>query len=712
MGGTLPLSLTSSASWMLRWFFSSQALIAAVSDMVCAYVFLTIMMYYKGDWRRSVLVGSLILALPWSDSLISVLVRLLAVGSLLLCPSELGAVVMSTLAAATTGTLAGVEVTCVAVQLLLAPAFAEFSRGETTVRLGGQLLGISIAMEAQGISKAGLWLYCAYACVAFFLCCTYSYISQQHQILKDALEESRARKEHLHSLRHKDQPLSQSLSVRRSRLLEAKLKRLFPGRVRNSRHMSGYPVTSLTKRSDISVHLGERLFAPQSDDRQVVSMESEPDSIGSADLEQIESPDISGDDVDALITSMLSYEYILWSQRKNKKPDFAKDKFIQMLTQSRDVKLRSEGRHFQRTFTKLRATIEENPELSELFDRLCEWDFNAFDLLKVTNEPLREVAGYVFAALNLNEQFSISKATLNNFLVRIEKAYHRDNFYHNSLHATDVLNSVYFLLYSGVHSSGQFLELEVLALVVSALAHDVAHPGLNNAFLINSGNSLSITYNDRSVLEMMHSSILFSILKKPDANILRGLNFQDFTSFRKISIAVILATDLQRHFEKVAEFKAAMEKNQQLEVAEFRMLTMEICLKCADIGHCAKELSLHKHWTTLLALELFHQGEKEAELGLTISPLCNKETLVLCKSQVSFINAFVQPLYMQWEDLVRRTMENTGEDKMEVTICLQHIRENLMYWEMEGENFEKGLPVFEIPTIKPPLQVIPKRLSL
>lgn len=658
------------------------------------------------------LVGSLFLALLWSSGVVSAAVRLLAIATLAFCPSHAGAVVMSTLAVGCSEGLSGVEVVCVAVQLLMTPVLANYHISATAGQLSAQLLTIAVCMEMRGSGKTGLWLYCGIAGITLFITCTLSYISTQQQILKDAIEESHSRKEQIATLKFKTKSFETSLSIRHSKVLENKLRRLFPGRLRNSRHFTGFPTTGIAKRAEISGQLSERLFAAQSDDRQAISLESDPDTYGSFELEQSDSPDISGEDLEALATSVLSNEYLLWSQRKNKKPDIAKDKLILMLTQARDVKLRSEGRHFRRAFTKLRSTAEENPELSEIFDKLCEWDFNPFDLLKVTSEPLREVGAYVFSALNLSEQFSISRATLGNFLARVEKAYHRDNFYHNSLHATDVLNSVYFLLYSGVHSSGQFLELEVLALVVSALAHDIAHPGLNNAFLVNSGDTLAVTYNDKSVLEMMHCYVLFSILRKPDSNILRALGTEDLVSFRKIAIAVILATDLQRHFEKVAEFKAALEKNQQLEVPEFRMLTMEICLKCADIGHCAKELDLHKRWTSLLTQELFKQGDKEGILGLPVSPLCNRETLVLCKSQVSFITAFVQPIYLQWEELVRRAMEGRGEDKMEVTICLQHIRDNLLFWECESESLDHGLPVFTVVASKPPLQAAPKRVSL
>lgn len=55
---------------------------------------------------------------------------------------------------------------------------------------------------------------------------------------------------------------------------------------------------------------------------------------------------------------------------------------------------------------------------------------------------------------------------------------------------------------------------EVLASLIACLAHDVSHPGFNNNFMINSRDEISVIFNDRSVLESMHSSITFMIMKE------------------------------------------------------------------------------------------------------------------------------------------------------------------------------------------------------
>ena len=53
----------------------------------------------------------------------------------------------------------------------------------------------------------------------------------------------------------------------------------------------------------------------------------------------------------------------------------------------------------------------------------------------------------------------------------------------------------------------------IFAALFSALGHDVAHPGRNNAFLVKTKSVLALRYNDVHVLENMHASTLFQILQ-------------------------------------------------------------------------------------------------------------------------------------------------------------------------------------------------------
>lgn len=80
----------------------------------------------------------------------------------------------------------------------------------------------------------------------------------------------------------------------------------------------------------------------------------------------------------------------------------------------------------------------------------------------------------------------ITPACLDAFLSRVEQGYkHHGNPYHNATHGADVLQTVHYL----VHTTGLetwFCELEVLALLLAAVIHDLDHTGTTNTFHIQS----------------------------------------------------------------------------------------------------------------------------------------------------------------------------------------------------------------------------------
>lgn len=84
----------------------------------------------------------------------------------------------------------------------------------------------------------------------------------------------------------------------------------------------------------------------------------------------------------------------------------------------------------------------------------------------------------------------------------------------------------------------------------------------------NDGNLLSepslpssavqaVLYNDRSVLENHHAASAWNLyLSRPEFNFLANLDHVEFKRFRFLVIEAILATDLKKHFDFLAEFNA------------------------------------------------------------------------------------------------------------------------------------------------------------
>lgn len=55
---------------------------------------------------------------------------------------------------------------------------------------------------------------------------------------------------------------------------------------------------------------------------------------------------------------------------------------------------------------------------------------------------------------------------------------------------------------------------------------------------------------------------------------------------------------------------------------------------CADLSNPTKSLELYRQWTDRIMEEFFQQGDKERERGMEISPMCDKHTASVEKSQV------------------------------------------------------------------------------
>ena len=66
-------------------------------------------------------------------------------------------------------------------------------------------------------------------------------------------------------------------------------------------------------------------------------------------------------------------------------------------------------------------------------------------------------------------------------------------------------------------------------------------------------------------------------------------------------------------------------------------------IHCADLSNPAKPLRLYRKWTGRLIEEFFRQGDKERQLKIEISPMCDRESVAIEKSQASL--TFIHTLH-------------------------------------------------------------------
>ena len=118
-------------------------------------------------------------------------------------------------------------------------------------------------------------------------------------------------------------------------------------------------------------------------------------------------------------------------------------------------------------------TTDGEKQAGTLLARLDDWSFDVFQLGTVCTSPLKFAAYGIFAKYSFDSDFGLDKHTLERFLVAVESGYCAANSYHNSLHATDVLQTMHFFLHKGVGK--RISAVEQFASLLAAMAHDIGH---------------------------------------------------------------------------------------------------------------------------------------------------------------------------------------------------------------------------------------------
>ena len=280
-------------------------------------------------------------------------------------------------------------------------------------------------------------------------------------------------------------------------------------------------------------------------------------------------------------------------------------------------------------------------------DLINTWDF---DSLAMTSEEIRAHVLLMFGSLGLlrvdcetpthNSVDSDAAAAegfctplaLWNFVARIETGYN-DNPYHNFRHAVDVTHTVYRYV-TITEPRTHFTHVEKFALLVAALSHDLDHPGVNNAFLVNTKDRLATLYNDSSVLENSHIAFLYDLIatrqtrhaavatRRPrpgalprsdthvhtgsnarrhspsvegvssapgalpepgandEANIFAALDDSLYREVRRIIIATVLHTDMSHHFKMVSQMEVFYELHSEGIAANTRRVKRGIMVDC------------------------------------------------------------------------------------------------------------------------------------
>ncbi|XP_077203304.1 3',5'-cyclic-AMP phosphodiesterase 4D isoform X12 [Paroedura picta] len=324
---------------------------------------------------------------------------------------------------------------------------------------------------------------------------------------------------------------------------------------------------------------------------------------------------------------------------------------------------------------KFGVKTDQEDTLAKELEDVNKWGVQVFKVAELSgNRPLTVIMYTIFQERDLLKTFKIQPDMLITYLMTLEDHYHADVAYHNNIHAADVVQSTHVLL-STPALEAVFTDLEILAALFASAIHDVDHPGVSNQFLINTNSELALMYNDSSVLENHHLAVGFKLLQEENCDIFQNLTKKQRQSLRKMVIDIVLATDMSKHMNLLADLKTMVETKKVtssgvllLDNYSDRIQVLQNMVHCADLSNPTKPLQLYRQWTDRIMEEFFRQGDRERERGMEISPMCDKHNASVEKSQVGFIDYIVHPLWETWADLVHPDAQDildTLEDNRE-----------------------------------------------
>ena len=322
-----------------------------------------------------------------------------------------------------------------------------------------------------------------------------------------------------------------------------------------------------------------------------------------------------------------------------------------------------------------------------LLRRIHHWEFNAFLLDRFSNgHSLSTLCMHLFhmngeklpiSSINiifagLMSSFSMDPIEVISFFRLVERGYQTRNPYHTSLHAADVTQAM-SVFCNQPCLAPHLTKLELLAVLTAAMCHDLDHPGVNEKFLTSTANHLAVLYDNVSVLENHHWRSGISCFV--ESGLSKYLTNSQFTEFTDLVRSLVLATDISRQQEFLTQFSYFLDTGQiDTSQPDHRQFMLQIAIKCADISNPCRTWRVSRLWSLRACEEFFRQGDSERELGLTVTPICDRFNMTVAKVQVGFYRFVAEPLFKEWHRFLNCPLSEE---------MLSNLYSNQAVWEQE-----------------------------
>lgn len=323
----------------------------------------------------------------------------------------------------------------------------------------------------------------------------------------------------------------------------------------------------------------------------------------------------------------------------------------------------------QRASFMSKSSSPTRSDLEEYSDRL-------FNIVAYGDDDRIIMLLKMFVSQGVIRKLQVPFQKLVQFICTVRSCYN-DTPYHNWTHACDVTQFIFSCVMRG-RLRLYLQDIELFALLLAAVCHDLDHHGLNNAFHKKARTPLGILYDERPVMEMHHCATAIRLLEMPDHNVLEGIEtWAEKSHFYEFFIKIILATDMDKHFAYIKEFEemtAEFDKRNE----RHRLLLAQIVMKCGDVSNTTRAFDVASDMSYKLTDEFFKQGDTERSLGLEVTPMCDRtKASHISTSQVGFYGFIASPLLAALGKFIPALVDNS-----------EQLEKNKRQWEQQKEQYE------------------------
>ena len=270
----------------------------------------------------------------------------------------------------------------------------------------------------------------------------------------------------------------------------------------------------------------------------------------------------------------------------------------------------------------------------------------------------------------------------------VEKRYH-DNAFHNFEHASHVTMSVIKMLSRVVAPKddkvdGNYAKLIAsdasmqLAIIFSALIHDVGHLGVPNAQLAQEKPEFAAQYNNRSIAEKDSIAIAWELFMQPEFNELRSVVAPTVAELQRFKETVVKATlafdtaDENLKAERNARWEDAFssesatgEKGDELKVH----IVLEHLIQASDVCHTMQHWHIYRKWNERLFNEMY--------MAFLDGRTTKDPSKFWYEGELSFFDLYIFPLANKLADC--------GVFGVSSEEYLYHAESNRKEWDLKGK---------------------------